>query len=214
MRTRRPVAAVVLSTALVAVGAVQAQEGWYGGISFGSSNTELKEGLAPAAGATGFTIGRDERNPGYQVLLGYRLGRYFAVEGGYAQLGEFRLTRDVTAPAVGSGNAYVMMKGFVIDAVGLLSMGERFSLFGKAGAFLSETKTFRATVGAATWPAGTSSSASKDKLNPKVGLGLQYDLGRAVTLRGEWERYWNVGDPRTTGEQNVDLYSVGLKFRF
>ncbi|MFZ5465215.1 MAG: outer membrane beta-barrel protein [Pseudomonadota bacterium] len=213
MRTRRLVAAVVLTVALGAVGTAQAQEGWYGGISFGSSNAELKEGLAPAAGATGFTIGRDERDPGYKVLLGYRLGRYFAVEGGYAHLGEFRLTRDVTAPTVGSVNADVRMKGLVIDAVGLLPMGERFSLFGKAGAFLSETKTFRATSGAATLPAGTGSSAIKDELNPKVGLGLQYDLGRAVTLRGEWERYWKVGDAQT-GEQDVDLYSVGLKFRF
>jgi hypothetical protein len=33
------------------------------------------------------------------LLVGYAFSSHWAVEGGFAQLGEFTITRDVTAPA-------------------------------------------------------------------------------------------------------------------
>lgn len=200
--------------ALLAAGRMAAaQEGWYAGLTLGASNTELSNTLVESPGAISYSLSGDKRDPGFKVLAGYRFNRYFAMEGGYTHLGEFRRTRDITAPAIGAVNADVRMKGLVVDAVGIVPMRPGLSLYGKAGAFLSETKTFRATSGAASLPPGVSHTDITDEINPKVGLGIKYDLSKNATLRGELERYWGVGN-QSTGEQDVDLYSIGLDLRF
>jgi hypothetical protein len=42
---------------------------------------------------------------------------------------------------------------------------------------------------------------------------VQWDFAKNVTLRGEWKRFVDVGDANT-GEFDLNLYSVGLLFRF
>lgn len=193
--------------------AAMAEEGWYAGVAFGSSNAEIDDGVVAVTGATASSLARDERDPGYKVLVGYGFNRYVAVEGGYAHLGEFRITRDVTAPTVGAVNADIRVIGFVIDAIGMLPIGTSFAAFAKVGAFLSETRTFRSISGSATPAPGASSNAVKDEFNLKLGLGVQYEFAKNVTLRGEWERYFGVGSPEA-GELDINLYSVGILFRF
>jgi OOP family OmpA-OmpF porin len=133
------------------------------------------------------------------------------VEGGYAWLGEFQATTQVTAPTTGALNANIRVIGLYIDAVGMLPVGDRFAVFAKVGVLGSETRTFRSTSGTVT--SGSNTNASTDQANLSYGLGVQYDLEKNVTLRFVWERYIKVGDVNT-GEFNIDLYSGGLLFRF
>lgn len=196
-------------------GAAHAQEGtWYVGVSFGASTTEIDESVVAVAGATASTLWRDERDPGVKVVLGYVFNRHLAVEGGYAQLGEFSISREVTAPAAGAVNARLSVKGWVIDAVGTLPLGARFSAIGKAGVLLSEVRTFRTVSGSASLAPGLGYSAITDEFNFKLGAGLQYELSPKATLRAEWERFYRVGEPGTTGELEVNLMSGGLLLRF
>lgn len=197
------------------VGAAHAQEGtWYEAISFGASTTEVSESVVAVSGAAASTLSRDERDPGVKVLLGYAFSRHWAVEGGFAHLGEFSITREVTAPAAGAVVAGLRVKGWVIDAVGTLPLGTRTSAIGKAGVLLSEVRTFRAVSGAATLVPGLRSTAIRDEFNFKLGAGLQYRLSPKATLRVEWERFYRVGEPGTTGELEIDLMSGGLVLRF
>ena len=193
----------------------QAEGGaWFMGISFGASNTEIDESVVAVAGATASSLWRDERDPGVKVLLGYAFNRHLAVEGGYAHLGDFSITRDVTAPAAGAANASLKVKGWVLDLVGTAPLGSRVSAIGKLGMLLSEVRTFRSVSGAATLAPGLASSGIADEANFKLGLGFEYELQPKAVLRVEWERFYAVGDPVRTGELEIDLLSGGMLLRF
>jgi hypothetical protein len=186
---------------------------WYAGITFGAANARFGDDIVQVAGATASTVSRDARDPGVKILLGLQINRHLALEGGYVRLGEFRATRDVAAPSVGSFNADLRLHGLVFDAVGTLPLGRNFSALGRAGGFFSEAKTFRAASG--TLPGGAASGSTiHDELTLRYGLGLQYRLSERAALRAEWERFPGVGNPATTGEADVDLYSIGIVLRF
>ena len=196
-----------------ATGPVLAQAGWYAGLAIGSSNVDLNPSVVAVSGATSTNFVSDQRDPGVKVFAGYRFNRHFALEGGYAWLGEFQATTQVTAPSTGALNADIRVIGLFVDALALLPIGERFAAYAKLGVLGSEVRTFRATSGTATPAPGVSTNASTDAANLSYGLGAQYDFAKNVTLRVEWQLYADVGDSNA-GEFDVDLYSVGLLFRF
>ena len=59
-----------------------------------------------------------------------------------------------------------------------------------------------------------SPSAKATETDLKLGLGLQYDFTKNVGARLEWEHFRNVGDRNTTGEGDVNLYSLGIVVKF
>jgi OOP family OmpA-OmpF porin len=197
---------------LAASCAVLARDGWYAGLTLGASNAKIDDSVVDVAGAAATRFSSDKRDPGFKVLAGYRFGPRWAAEGGYTHLGEFRATRDVSAPAAGSVNADLRVKGLHADVLAMLPFARGFEAFAKAGALLSEVKTFRATSGTVT-PVSAPGSRVTDEINPKFGLGLRYEIARNASLRLEWERYTDVGND-STGEIDVDLYSVGMQWRF
>jgi opacity protein-like surface antigen len=46
-----------------------------------------------------------------------------------------------------------------------------------------------------------------------AGLGLKFDITHSIGLRGGWERN-RIGDDSVGGKGDVDLWSVGLQFKF
>jgi OmpA-OmpF porin, OOP family len=214
MKNHTAAVAMCIGAALLGTtGPVRAQAGWYAGLMIGSSNTTIDADVVAVAGATSSNLVKDERDPGVKVLAGYRFNSYFALEGGFAWLGEFQITNNVTAPTTGALNADIRVIGLFLDAVGMLPLGANFDAFAKVGVVGSETRTFRSTSGTVTPAPGSNTNASTDEANLKFGLGAQYAFARNVTLRLEWERYMNVGNANT-GELDIDLYSIGLLFRF
>ena len=209
MRTSLTLVALCIGAALFGTsGPARAQAGWYIGVTLGASNANITQEAVPVTGATSSVFLTDSRDPGFKVFAGYRFNPYFAVEGGYAWLGEFQATTQVTTGAL---NADIRVIGLYVDAVGMLPLGYGFTAFAKVGWLGSETRTFRSTSGTVT--SGLNTNASTDQANLSYGLGVQYDLEKNVTLRFVWERYIKVGDVNT-GEFNIDLYSGGLLFRF
>ncbi len=215
MRTSLTLVAMCMGAALLGTsGPARAQAHWYLGATLGASNANITQEAVPVTGATSSAFLTDSRDPGVKVFAGYRFNRYFAVEGGFAWLGEFQATTQVTAPTAGALNADIRVIGLYIDAVPMLPVGDRFALFAKVGVLLSETRTTRSTFGTVTPVPGLNANASIDQPNWSYGLGMQYDLDKTVTLRFVWERYIKLGDSNTGGEFNIDLYSGGLLFRF
>jgi len=213
MKTCFSLVGCVAAALLGAAGAAMAQAGWYAGLTLGASDANMNADVVAVTGATSTNFVSDGRDPGVKVFAGYRFNPYFALEGGYAWLGEFQATNQVTAPTTGALNADIRVIGLFVDAVGMLPIGERFAAFAKVGVLGSETRTFRSTSGAVTPAPGSNTNASVDEMNLSYGLGVQYDFAKNVTLRAEWQRYVNVGDANT-GEFDLNLYSVGLLFRF
>ncbi len=186
---------------------------WYLGLTIGSSNVGDTPDVVPLSGATSGVLVSDERDPGVKALAGYRFNRHFAIEGGYAWLGEFQFSNQASAPAAGAQTAQSRVIGLFVDAVGLLPVGWGFTALAKLGVVGSEVRTLRTVTGQATPAPGLSTTAYADEANLKYGLGLQYDLGSRAAVRAEWERFVGLGSGQT-GEVDLDVYSIGLMLRF
>lgn len=149
----------------------------------------------------------DNRDTGYKVFGGYQFNRNIALEGGYFDLGRFSYGLNTTPIGSFSGNSRI--RGLNLDLVGTLPLSSQFSVFGRVGAAYAQTKANFASTGAVA--PNTSDTQRKDT-NLKVGIGLQYAITEALSLRAELERY-RINDPvRNRG--HVDMASLGLVYRF
>jgi OmpA-OmpF porin, OOP family len=186
-------------------------EGWYAGFNAGQSRATIDDGRITAGllrdGFVTTSISDDDSHFGFKVFGGYEFNRYFALEGGYFDLGQFGFTANTT-PA-GSLRGDIKLKGGNIDLVGSVPLGAKFSLFARAGLNYAEVKdSFRGTglVGV------LNPSPQKSAANYKFGLGAEYDFTRSVGLRIEVERYRI--DDAVGNKGDIDLYSVGLVYKF
>lgn len=204
---------VILSTFAGAALAQQPERGWYAGISAGQSTGDIDSSVLPVTGATQSTVSSDDTDTGFKIYGGYRFMRHLAVEVGYADLGSFTATRTVTAPQSGSIRGEFKVAGIFGQAVGIIPLGERFSVFGTAGLYVNEVKTSASTTGNVVLISGP--SASKSEANLKLGVGAGFDFTDRIGVRVEWERFFELGDTSTVGAQmDVDLVTIGVVFRF
>jgi len=187
-----------------------ADSGWYAGTSIGQSQASIDDARIAAGllgnGLATTSISNVNRDLGYKVFGGYQFNKVFALEGGYVNLGKFGFVAN-TAP-MGSLTGEIELHGINLDAVGTLPITEKFSVFGRIGAaYLQANDTFTGT--GAVIPHNPNPSSRETNL--KVGLGLQYAMSDAMSLRAEIERY-RIDD--AVGNQgDVDLVSVGLIYR-
>ena len=178
---------VAASLALGASGAFAQEAGWYGGIDVGASHLSGMN--------TDSIDSLDKSDAGVGVNLGYRLNRNFAVEGAYTDLGKFHFS----SAAAGDGD--IKPKAVSLSAVGILPLQSNFSLYGKAGIAHTETKATGAFDG----------SDTKDGL--LAGAGVMYDFNRNVYAKAGWDHFDDVGTD-AAGKGHVDLYSLGVGYRF
>jgi len=191
--------------------AVAAGSGWYGGLGIGQSRATIDDARITsellASGLAATSITDDNRDVGYKVFAGLKINRNFALEAGYFNLGEFGFTAT-TSPA-GTLTGKVELQGMNLDAVGILSIAEKFSAFGRVGVQYAQAMSSFAGTGQVRV---LDSNPSKSQALYKVGMGVQYDFTESVGLRGEWERY-RIND--TVGNRgDIDVISVGLVFLF
>lgn len=139
-----------------------------------------------------------DHDTGWRVFAGYNYNRNFALELGYAELGE--------AAVESPGLAFVSrVTGFDLSALFSFGIADRLSLFGRLGAYRMRTAV-DFSVG------GVPGDDGETNTGFTYGAGLGYQLGK-LGLRAEWQHWDNVGGG-TTGEETIDLYSVGLLWRF
>jgi OmpA-OmpF porin, OOP family len=185
--------------------------GWYAGFNAGQSRAKIDDArIANGLLLDGFTttsIGDDNHHFGFKAFGGYEFNRYFALESGYFDLGRFGFTAD-TLPA-GSLRGDIKIKGVNFDAVGSVPIGEKFSLFARAGVNYADSKDSFSGTGAV---AVINPSPHKWAANYKFGFGAEYDFNRFVGMRLEGERY--RVDDAVGNKGDVDLYSAGLVFKF
>lgn len=206
--------AVASVLALSAAPAFAQELGWYAGGSFGQTRVDIDEaGNAADLSALGFTftsINSDESDTGFKIYVGNRFHRNFAAELSFFQLGEASISTTLTnvGPLTPIKGTIEWDTGFSLTGMGIAPLGDRFSIFGKAGLYWADTTfTFEAAGFAPD-------SESDSNTGLTMGVGAMFDASRNVAVRVEWERFFDVGGDHTGGEGDVDFISAGVVFRF
>lgn len=182
---------------------------WYIGGNYGRTLESINDGkIANSIIGGGLTDLEDEDSDrGYKFFAGYQFNDHIALEAGYADLGDFGL-KVARAPDTGTMTGATSYKGYNLDLVGTWPLTQRLSAFGRVGAFRYETEeNFVGTESLAA-------SLSRDDKDTgyKFGAGLEYSFTERLSARLEAERY-RIED--MLGDHgNVNLYSVGLVYRF
>lgn len=202
----------LLTLALMAAPFAMAQDtGWYGGANIGQSNASIDDARISndllSSGLATTSIADNDRDRGYKLFGGYQYNKNFAVEAGYFDLGQFGFVANTAPTGTLSGN--IKLRGFNMDAVGILPITEKFSAFGRLGVTYAHTDGAFAGSGAVNV---LDPNPSTRDTNLKVGLGVQYAMTDALSLRAEIERY-RINDA-VGNKGDVDLASIGLVYRF
>src|SRR4029077_16966835 len=141
------------------------------------------------------SMDENERDTGFKVFGGYQFNKYFALESGYYDLGDFGFTA-FTVPQ-GTLHGVLGARGLNLDAVLSMPFTPKCSAFVRAGAAYSEVEG--AFEGTGLVNVIEPNSESKE-VNYKFGAGLEYMFTPRSGMRLEAERYriddsvGNMGD--------------------
>ncbi len=94
-----------------------------------------------------------------------------------------------------------------VEAAGSLAVGAGFSVIAKLGAVEAYSKLDNGVQGFGT------PGASTTRLNAACAIGGQYDFGRQLGIRAQYENLRTFGDSVAAGETNVRVISAGLVYR-
>jgi opacity protein-like surface antigen len=134
----------------------------------------------------------DRNGMGLKLFAGARINEMFGAELSYIHLGDVELGGGGDSRAHGVNASLVA--GFPVS--------QSFSVNGKVGGTYGWTRV----GGAAAFGGGRS-----DGLGLSYGLGLDYRLTPNVGVRLDWDRH---RFDFTRGNENVDLLSIGVQYRF
>ena len=202
----------LLTLALMATPFAMAQDaGWYMGGSVGQSTATIDEARITSgllgSGLVAGPFSNTEKDLGYKIFGGYQFNKYFSMEGGYFDLGQFGFSTSTTPAGTLSGD--IRVRGLNLDLVGTLPITEKFSAFGRVGGTYARSDDHFVGTGAVNV---LNPNPSEDAANLKLGLGVQYAFNDALSVRAEIERYRI--DDAVGNKGDVDLASVGLVYRF
>ncbi|RUO25985.1 hypothetical protein CWE09_04455 [Aliidiomarina minuta] len=185
--------------------------GWFVGAGGGASFASIAESDITAdlfaAGFETTEFSENDRDFGFKLFGGYQFNPNFAVEGGYFDLGSFDYTANTNPD--GSLSGALKFSGWNVDLVGMLPLSDRSSLFARIGVHNGRTKASFESSGAVN--VQTSEYRSRE-VDYKIGVGYQYHLSEAVSLRAEVERYRM--DDAVGNSSDIDLLSVSAIYRF
>ena len=159
----------------------------------------------------------DDSDIGYEAVFGYRFHRYMAAELGLLQVGD--LTNTVsgdyntgTTIVPASVSVEYNFGGPVIAVLGILPLNDKFEVYGRAGVlFASADRNVSAKVDGDGQRIGASKGDSTELV---YGVGATFHINVMFSIRAEYMRYSEVGDPNTTGTEDANNLGIGLVVRF
>lgn len=228
MRISATVGALALvAGAGIAGPAAAAEDGWYV-VGFGGQastqnveRTELDQNLLDLFGSVGLDIvdatsNLDDSDTGFGLSVGYQANDNFAVELGYVDLGEisYTATGTVTDGFADHATDFSLSQsaaGPVLSLLGIWPVSERFSVFGRVGIALMSVD---ADAAISIDDISDAASTSSDRSNATYGVGAEFSFGNRFAVRFAYDRYAGVGSDDITGDTDVDLASIGLRYTF
>ena len=206
----------VVAPAMAAPAAAAALSGWYAGVGGGWSKFNGNAvDISPTLANEVYSVTKlDDGSTGWKVFGGYQFNKNWAAELAYTDLGKFSMNANVSGGiGGGAGTEYAEVKPtcWSLSAVGILPVGNNFSLLGKAGVCRWDDN-FKAheTVAGTVYPYPDGPSVGSTGTDLTYGLGAKYDATRNLGIRAEWERFNNVVHDR----ESADLWSLSLQYSF
>lgn len=162
------------------------------------------------------SIKTEENDLGYNFTFGYRFTRYVAAEIGLAQYGSVTSTGRADVDT-GQGIVPVSIKvafsagGPLISAIGIVPVNDKFEFFGRVGyLFTSSEREITQRVDGQTGGFGSIKGDSQDLV---LGAGAAYNVNQMYAMRLEYQKL-KLGESGNTGEEDVNVISLGLVVRF
>jgi hypothetical protein len=204
----------ILASVLIVGRAHAVDEGrWYVGAAVNQTQgSQSGSDVAADLARHGFTadavnIGDLDRN-GYRLFAAFRLNANWAVEAGYADLGEVSATASATVPA-GEAEAYASAlldslpasaSGFEASLHYRYPLGRDFALSARAGAWRWENEQ-RVTFG------DQRLNASPDGTDLLFGVAIEWSPARQWDVGLEASRY-------RVDDETLDVLAANLKFNW
>jgi len=194
-------AAAILALGTTAVVAAP-HEGFYVGADAGQAKLD---GYADHHGAR--LSPSDDTATAYTILAGYRFSKYFALETGYADLGDFTAVVAAPCPAVLPApdctiDVDTRMSGAFVNAIGALPLGEHAYLSATLGAFYHNAET----------TAVLDSNVAHTKDSGTVahfGIGLGFPVSERFEITVDWMRLQEI-DVSTSSSPSPYTYDAGF----
>ncbi len=192
----------------------QASTSWYVGGAFGQSNKTGSSDFSDALAAQGITAQNTtacQCNSG-KLYAGLSLANTYAVEFGYVNLGTRKLSGAFTAPLPGGSYTNdIAITGYTLDLISRMPLSFSVAAYGRLGVVRA---TVNSNIIASTALYGFSSPSKVTENHTHLGAGVNFELMPGINIRGEVEFFNKLGDPATTGQSDILLYSVGMNYGF
>ncbi|HEX8886843.1 MAG TPA: outer membrane beta-barrel protein [Noviherbaspirillum sp.] len=198
MKTKSIISALILALpALAATSALAADAAvnpsFYVGGNLGTSN--FKSDCNPGVSCSNPSVN-------FKLLTGYQFSPNFAVEGSYANFGSIKEeSKFETAKA--------RLHSFTLAGLGIIPLSNEAQVFGKLGVHFSRGK-----LDINSRDGSESMSDSYHKTGLLLGAGLQYDFTRNFAGRFEYERLNFGANPLSADRTNLNVFSLGLLYKF
>lgn len=201
---------IALIALLSAFAAPVMADGLYVVGSVGQAKTDIDQGALDGTDSSlaGFQSSTKKTDTAYKLQLGYQFNKYLALEGGYINFGKATYNSSAN---IGHRSVEFKAEGINIDAVGILPVTDRLSVFAKAGAIYAKVTNNWDTQ--TTSYTGSGSTDSTD-LKGTWGIGTSFDVTKDLAVRAEFEQFHKLGKQDKTGEANVNLISAGVAYKF
>ncbi len=188
---------------------------WYLGLNVGESRLSLDTAtLAQDMSAQGLpfrSVSRNTNDTGFKLYAGMPINGNLAVEGGYFRLGEVDFSA-VTGAAGGSTyplSGHFRDQGANLDLVARMFVTDALSVIGRVGLTYNDTDArlnYQRPINLDQY------DRSKHYLKHKFGVGAEYQLAPAWSMRLELERYRQ--DDLWGDQGDMKLLSLGLVYRY
>lgn len=207
-----PLNAIVLAALIAAGGPLFAQreDPWYGGHSSGFWGLDGSVGLRGSLpGIFGLPGSSPEGLSASRYFSGYRMSDSFAIEGAQTSFG---LSGSACGGDPLTGDAYRSCYGSAWSVSGIATIPFQsigLALYGRMGMHYWQNSSQEEST----------SRRALDDLGTVYGIGMSYELSKAVTFRAETERYTdlsgnNGNGPGSSVGLDASVHSIGLSIKF
>jgi opacity protein-like surface antigen len=193
MNTKKAICALALAAAAILPGAAYSQmitSSYFGATLGGSDSRDFCENRTGQCDKTGTA---------WRLYSGLGFTRNLGLEIAIVDLGQF----SHAAPGTDT-----KLETLLSEAVAVFTYPvQRIAIFGKVGGFYGGTKATIQTAAGQTNARETSAGLT-------YGAGAKFDISSRFALRGDWQHYAKVGGTDTGGEVDVNVFMVGLEWKF
>jgi OOP family OmpA-OmpF porin len=187
---------------------------WYAGFNIGESRLSLDTSqLAQEMQAQSLPLGEVARNSndtGYKIYAGATLNDYFAIEGGYFDLGEVDFDTRANGGAISYPLAgHFQSQGINLDLVARMFLTNALALTSRLGVTYNDTDArldFQAPIDLNAY------NTSKHYMKQKFGVGFEYQMSKNFAMRADLERYRM--DEMWGDQGDFKLLSMGFVYQY